>query len=78
MAAALFISRRGGAELDDNLAVFWAGNSTAVHLSILDYLSRLKLTKWLTRSVITGVFLDGLAGGTLLGVRLGLQQFLNL
>ena len=36
VAAALFISTRGRAELDDTLAAFWTGNSTALQLSILD------------------------------------------
>ena len=36
VAAALFISTRGQAELDDTLAAFWTGHSTATTLSILD------------------------------------------
>lgn len=34
--------------------------------------------KWLTRSIIAGVFMAGLAGGTLLGMRLERERFLKL
>lgn len=34
--------------------------------------------KWLTRSLITAVFLLGLAGGTLLGIRLERERILKL